>query len=144
MCRQRNQTQTTYFILQWIRMEYREMQFEAVPPYTMAHGNGKIKLGWHEKGFAFFLRIDRNESTCTLHTAAKLPATSTVCQNVPIMHRSIYTFMLLQLIMEVSKGQGGNLCGNRMIQWERAEAREKEREAERGSWPWLNRFPSYY
>lgn len=94
----------------------------------MAHGNGEIKLGWHGKGFAFFLCRDRDESTCTLHTA-KLPTTSTVCENVPIMHRSIYTFMLLQLIMEVSKGQGGNLCGNDSMREQKQEKRgERQRE----------------
>lgn len=61
-------------------------------------------------------------------------AQSVKSKNVPIMHWAIYTFMLLQLIMEVSKGQGGNLCGDGKIR-RRAEASEKGREAVRGSWP---------
>lgn len=64
-------------------------------------------------------------------------------ENVTIMHWSIYTFMLLQLIMAVSKGQGSNFHGDRMIQWESRSKRKGRERGERqreGSWPWLNQL----
>lgn len=56
------------------------------------------------------------------------------------MHRSIYTFMLLQLIMAVSKGQGGNFHGDSMIQWESRSKRKRRERQREGSWPWLNQL----
>lgn len=65
-------------------------------------------------------------------------------ENMTTMHWSIYTFMLLQLIMAVAEGQGGNFHGDTMIQWERRSKRKGERKVgerqREGSWPWLNQL----
>lgn len=113
-------------------------------PCTMAHSNGQIKLGWHGQGLAFF-PVNRQGWMClhSAHCQAAHASTASQIKNVPIMQWAIYTFMLPQLIKEVSKGQGSNLRGARMIQWESRSKRKggrKRRVVERQSWPWLNQL----
>lgn len=50
------------------------------------------------------------------HCQAAHASTVSQIKNAPIMQWSIYTYMPLQLIKEMSKGQGSNLRGDRMIQ----------------------------